>query len=75
MPCTSVAPASTATSELATPQPASSWVWMPTATPGSSASTAAVASVTWAGSDEPLVSQSVTFSAPPSAAARRQRSA
>ena len=37
------APASTATSALATPQPASSWVWMPTWTPPSSATTAAVA--------------------------------
>ena len=75
VPWTSRAPASTATSEFATPQPASSWVWMPTWTPSSSATTAAVASETSAGSDEPFVSQSVTFSAPASAAARRQRSA
>ena len=41
----------------------------------SSATTCAVASATCAGSDEPFVSQRVTFSAPPSTAARRQRSA
>ncbi len=69
------APCSTATSALATPQPASSWVWMPTCTPPSSATTRAVASATSLGSDEPFVSQSVTFSAPASAAERRQRSA
>ena len=76
MPCTSRAPASTATSAFATPQPASSCVWMPTWTESpSSATTLAVASVTCDGSDEPFVSHSVTFSAPASAAARRQRSA
>ena len=35
VPCTCVAPASTAASVLATAQPASSWQWMPSATPGS----------------------------------------
>jgi hypothetical protein len=49
---------------------------MPTCTLSpSSATTRAAASLTCAGSDEPFVSQSVTFSAPASAAARRQRSA
>ena len=62
-------------SAFATPQPASSCVWMPTCMPPSSATTRGVASATWPGSDEPFVSQSVTFSAPASAAARRQRSA
>jgi hypothetical protein len=35
VPCTWVAPASTATSVLATAQPESSWVWMPSASCGS----------------------------------------
>ena len=35
VPCTCVAPASTAASVLATAQPESSWVWIPSATPGS----------------------------------------
>ena len=41
----------------------------------SSATTRDVAALTSAGSVEPFVSQSVTFSAPASAAARTQRSA
>ena len=49
---------------------------MPTWTESpSSATTLAVASLICDGSDEPFVSHSVTFSAPASAAARRQRSA
>jgi hypothetical protein len=75
VPCTSRAPARTATSVFATPQPVSSWVWIPTPTLSpSSATTRAVASSTCEGTDDPLVSHSVTFSAPASAAARRQRS-
>ena len=76
VPWTWVAPASTAASVLATPQPTSSWQWMPMRTRSpSAATTAGVASAIWLGSDEPFVSHSATVSAPPSAAARRQRSA
>ena len=69
VPCTCSAPASTAASALATPQPASSCGWMPIRQRSlSSATTARVASATCGGSDEPLVSQSTTVSAPASAA-------
>ena len=43
VPCTCVAPASTAMRLLATAQPPSSWQWMPSATPGSAAATSATA--------------------------------
>ena len=69
-------PRATAASELATPQPASSWTWIPiSALSPSFATIAAVAAATWSGRLEPLVSQSVTFSAPASIAASRQASA
>ena len=74
MPCTIVAPARTAASEFATPHSASLWQWMPTGV-SSAATTAAVASSTSCGSEAPFVSHSVTHAAPPSAAARAQRSA
>ena len=76
VPCTRTAPAATPASELATPHSASLWAWMPSVTAGSSAArTATVASITCAGSDEPFVSQIVTFSAPAAAAAARHSSA
>src|SRR2546422_497385 len=76
VPCTWRAPAPTAARELATPQPESSWVWIPiVALPPSSSTTAAVARATSSGSVAPLVSQSTTVSAPASTAARRQRRA
>src|ERR671930_111379 len=65
VPCTGVAPACTAARTLATAQSASLCVWMPTATPPPSpAITSAVASATWWGSEDPLVSHSTTVSAP-----------
>ena len=76
VPWTWRAPASTAASVLATPHSASLWQWMPTRTrPSSAATTAATADCTCEGSDEPLVSHSVTVSAPASAAASTQASA
>ena len=63
----------TAASEFATPHSASLCVWMPTGMPV--AATARTASATTCGSEAPLVSHSVTFSAPASKAARAQRSA
>ena len=71
VPCTWVAPASTATSVLATAQPASSWVWIPSATSGSAACTSSTTWCTYVGSEPPLVSHSTTRSAPAPAAARR----
>ena len=66
----------TPASALATPQPASSWVWMPTRTVEPTAATTSLmaAPTTW-GRVPPLVSQQTTVSAPASAAARRHRSA
>ena len=75
VPCTCVAPASTAVSVLATAQPESSWQWMPSAAPGSASRTTASAVRICGGSEPPLVSHSTTRSAPASAAARRQSSA
>ena len=75
VPCTCVAPASTAVSVFATPQPESSWVWMPRGTPGSASLTTAKAVRICGGSEPPLVSQRTRRSAPASAAARRQSSA
>ena len=72
VPCTWVAPASTAIRLLATAQPPSSWQWIPSATPGSVAATSATAVMIWPGSDGPLVSHRTSRSAPASAAARRQ---
>ena len=72
VPWTCVAPASTATSVLATAQPESSCVWMPSATPGCAARTAATTSAICEGSEPPLVSQRTTRSAPACAAAATQ---
>ncbi len=71
VPCTCVAPASTAIRLLATAQPPSSWQWMPIATPGSAPATSVTAAWIWLGSDGPLVSHRTRRSAPASAAARR----
>ncbi len=73
-PCTCVAPAATAASELATASSASLWQWMPSGTP-TAARAARVASVTVAGTLPPRVSQRQSSVAPASAAACRQRSA
>src|ERR1035437_6018994 len=75
VPCTCVTPDSTAVSVLATAQPESSWVWMPSGKPGSASPTTASAVRTCGGSEPPLVSHSTTRSAPAAAAARRQSSA
>ena len=76
VPWTWRAPTSTAASEFATPHSASLWQWIPTRTPSPSAwSACAVAAATCEGSEEPLVSHSVTVSAPASAAARMHCSA
>ena len=75
VPCTCVAPASTATSVFATAQPPSSWVWIPSLTDGSASRTAVTTAAICAGSEPPFVSQSTTRSAPASAAARTQSSA
>ena len=57
VPCTTSAPRATATSELATAQPASLWAWMPTRqAPPSSATTRSTTSATCMGSAAPLVS-------------------
>ena len=70
------APAFTAARLLATPQPASSWAWMPiSARSPKRATVTSVAAATWSGRLAPLVSQRVTFSAPASIAASRQESA
>jgi hypothetical protein len=76
VPCTSVAPTSTAASEFATAHSASLCVWMPTATRSPRASTTpAVASPTSWGRLAPFVSHRVTFSAPASPAALTHSSA
>jgi len=75
VPCTCVAPASTAMRLLATAQPPSSWQWMPSATPGSAWAMSATAAATWLGREGPLVSHRTRRSAPAFAAARRQSSA
>ena len=75
VPCTWVAPDSTAVSVLATAQPESSWVWIPSAASGRASRTTASAVRIWGGSEPPLVSHSTSRSAPASAAARRQSSA
>ncbi len=76
VPWTWRAPASMAASELATPTSASLWQWIATRASGPTAvTTAAVASATCPGSEEPLVSHRATVSAPAPAAARRQASA
>ena len=75
VPCTCVAPASTAVSVLATAQPESSWQWIPSAVPGSASRTTASAVRICGGSEPPFVSHSTRRSAPASAAARRQSSA
>ena len=67
-------PGLTAASALATPQPASSWVWMPTRTVGAERRHDlghGRRRPRW-GRVPPLVSQQTTVSAPASAAARRQ---
>ncbi len=73
-PCTWVAPAATAASELATAQPLSLWAWIPTRAPVVSI-TSSTTSETQSGSMPPLVSQSATTSAPASAAVRSTSSA
>ena len=75
VPCTCVAPASTAISELATAQPPSLWQWMPIATPGSARPTAATSRATSLGSEGPFVSHRTRRSAPAAAAVRRHCSA
>ena len=74
VPCTWVAPASTAAIELATAQPVSLWQWMPTRAEVA-ATASATTSATWSGSMPPLVSQRATTSAPDSIAARTTSSA
>ena len=69
VPCTWLAPASTAASVLATAQPVSLWQWMPTRTPVVSM-TSLTTSETHGGSIPPLVSQSAITSAPASYAVR-----
>ena len=70
------APASTAASDPATALPVSSWVWMPSRSPGIPAAiTSATTSPIRPGSIPPLVSQSTTQRAPASSAAWRQSSA
>ena len=65
-----------AASVFATALPVSSWVWMPSRSPGMPASTTArVIRPTSAGSVPPLVSQSTTQRAPAASAAFRQASA
>ena len=72
VPWTCVAPASTASSVLATPQPASSWQWIPSATPGSAAGHDCGHRLArpGEGSEAPLVSHRTT---PLGAAPRRPR--
>ena len=74
VPCTWVTPASTATRVFATPQPVSSWQWMPSRAWVWSA-TARTTSPSSVGSMPPLVSHSAITSAPASAAARTHSSA
>ena len=69
VPCTCVAPASTAAIELATAHPVSLWQWMPTRAPVER-TTSSTTSATWPGSIPPLVSHSATTSAPASVATR-----
>lgn len=73
VPCTCIAPASTAASVLATAHPVSLWQWMPSSTPMPAA--ALTISPIHAGSMPPLVSHSTTTSAPASAAVRTTSSA
>ena len=74
VPCTCVAPASTAASVLATAQPVSLWQWMPTR-PSVVDTTSCTTSPTQPGSIPPLVSHSATTSAPASYAVRSTSSA
>ena len=74
VPCTWLAPASIAASELATAQPVSLWQWMPSRALVE-ARTSATTSCTCGGSIPPLVSQRATTSAPASAATRTASSA
>src|SRR5215217_4727705 len=57
VPCTCVAPASTATRAFATPHPESLWVWMPTSTSGNSRAVRATTAFNSVGSVPPFVSQ------------------
>ena len=68
VPCTITAPARTAASVFATPQPASSWVWMPIRVATGPATSATIDSTSH-GIAPPLVSHSTRKSAPPAAAA------
>ena len=74
VPCTWVAPASTAARVLATAQPVSLWQWMPTRTPVDS-TTSLTTSPTQPGSIPPLVSHSAITEAPASYAVRSTSSA
>ena len=69
VPCTCVAPACTAAMVLATATSASLWQWMPMPQSTDFATALTVAN-TSTGSVPPFVSQSTTYSAPASAAAR-----
>mmetsp|Transcript_10722 Transcript_10722/g.22319 ORF Transcript_10722/g.22319 Transcript_10722/m.22319 type:complete len:270 (-) Transcript_10722:1005-1814(-) len=76
--CTSLAPARTATRELATARPVSLWQCTPMRTSGQSATASTardVRSSTTQGMVPPLVSQSTTVDAPAAAAVRRHMSA
>ncbi len=77
VPWTWVTPARTAASVFATPQPASSWQWIPTVTPvpSNAATTAPIAAPSASGSVPPFVSQQTSVAAPALAAARRHASA
>ena len=70
VPCTCVAPASTAARAFATPHPESLCVWMPTSTSGNSRTVRATMAFNSVGSVPPLVSQRTSVVAPASAAAR-----
>ena len=74
VPCTCVAPASTAASELATAHAVSSWQWMPSLT-WVACSTSLTTSAIPSGSMPPLVSHRATRSAPASTAAATTSSA
>ncbi len=74
VPCTWVAPASTATRVLATARSPSLWQWMPSVT-GTPSRTSETIRRTSLGRLPPLVSHSTTTSAPPRRAACRVRSA
>ncbi len=75
VPWTRLAPSPTAAIEFATPHSASLWVWIPTTSESKRSTTARVACRISCGRLDPLVSHSVTFSAPASSAASRHSSA